>query len=275
MTAAALRRLNPRGFELSRFASLTWTLAISEFKLRFYGSLLGVAWTLVRPFAFFAVIYTVFTQILKVGTDVVNYPAYLLLALTLFMYFGEVTGASVSCLLHRENLLRKMRFPRLVIPLSVALTALLNLAMTLTAAVIFLAIIGIYPTWSWLELIPLVALLTMFALGIGLLLSVLFVRYRDVQPIWDVLSQMLFYASPVLYVATHVEGRYLGLYMCNPLATLLTEMRHAVVDPTAAGAGAALGGNVRLAIPLGIIAATFVLGLYVFRREAPRVAENL
>ena len=103
-----------------RVLSLTWTLAVTDWKLRFYGSVLGYVWTLVRPFAFFGVIYVVFTEIADLGDGVKNYGVYILLSMVLFQFFAEVTnscGRRASST--RENLLRKMRFPRLVIPLSV------------------------------------------------------------------------------------------------------------------------------------------------------------
>ncbi len=156
--------------------------------------------------------------------------------MVLFQFFGEVTNNSVTCLMARENLLRKMRFPRLVIPLAVIITALMNLGMTLVAVMIFALVSGVTPGWGWLELPLLVALLAAFAGGVGMLLSVLYVRYRDVQPIWEVVTQMLFYASPILYVATTVPDKYLDWYLANPLATILTQMRHAVVDPSAPSA---------------------------------------
>jgi len=134
---------------------------------------------------------------------------------------------------------------------------------------------GIYPDWAWLQLPVLVALLTVFALGVGMLLSSLYVRFRDIQPIWEVLAQLTFYASPVLYVATLVPDGYQRIYACNPIAALLSQVRHAVVDPTAPSAARVIGGDVRLLIPLGIIFATFALGYWVFRRESPRIAENL
>jgi ABC-2 type transport system permease protein len=263
------------GSDARRFWNLTWTLAVTDFKLRFYGSILGYVWTLARPFLFFGVIYFVFTQIIGLDEDVRNYGVYILFALVLFQFFGEATGNSVSALVTRENLLRKMRFPRLVIPLAVVLTALFNLGMTLTAVFIFAIAAGVYPTWGWLELPVLVAILTVFATGVGLLLSALFVRYRDVQPIWDVVSQMLFYASPILYVSSMVPESYQQAYLANPLAALLAEMRHAVVDPGARHAWEAIGGAERLLLPGGIIVGVFILGLWVFKREAPRIAENL
>jgi ABC-2 type transport system permease protein len=175
----------------------------------------------------------------------------------------------------RENLLRKMRFPRLVIPLSVVLTSLFNLGMTLIAVVAFAVASGVYPDVGWLELPVIIAIITFFALGVGLLLSALFVRYRDVQPIWEVTTQMLFYATPVLYVSTLVPESYQRPYLANPLAALLTEMRHAVVDPSARHVWDAIGAPERLLIPAAIVLGVFMLGLYVFRREAPRIAENL
>jgi ABC-2 type transport system permease protein len=263
------------GRDARRFWHLTWTLATTDFKLRFYGSALGYAWTLVRPFAFFGVIWFVFSEIVHAGAGVKNYSAYILMSLVLFQFFLGVVTTSLSSLVDRQNLLRKMPFPRLVIPLSATLGGLFDLGMTLIAVFIFMAISGVYPTWSWLELIPLIAILTLFATGLGLLLSVLFVRYRDMKPIWDVVGQMLFYASPVLYVATSVPEEYQRPYLANPIATVLTQMRHAVVDPTARTAAETIGGAPRLLIPAAIVLVVCVLGTWAFVREAPRVAENL
>jgi ABC-2 type transport system permease protein len=276
-TTARIEHQRPAllGTDLRRFWNLTWTLATTDFKLRFYGSVLGYVWTLARPFLYFGVIYFVFTEIVGLDKDVRNYGVYILFALVLFQFFSEATGNCVNSLVMRESMLRKMRFPRLVIPLAVVLTALFNLGMTLVAAFIFALASGVTPTWGWLELPLIVAILTVFATGIGLFLSAMFVRYRDVQPIWDVATQMLFYASPVLYVTTMVPESYQQAYLANPIAGLLAEMRHAVVDPGARHAWEAIGGAERLLVPIGIVVGVCALGLWVFRREAPRIAENL
>jgi ABC-2 type transport system permease protein len=263
------------GSDLRRFANLTWTLAVTDWKLRFYGSALGYVWTLARPFLFFAVIYFVFTEIVGLDKSVENYAVYILFALVIFQFFGEATGNCVNCLVTRENLLRKMRFPRLVIPLSVVLTALMNLTMTLIVAVAFAVVSGAYPAALWLELPLLVAVVAILATGVGLLLSALFVRYRDVQPIWEVATQMLFYASPILYVSTLVPEDYRQVYLMNPLAAVMTQIRHAVIDPGAPTAAAEIGGAAWLLIPAAIVVFLFALGLWVFSREAPRIAENL
>jgi ABC-2 type transport system permease protein len=268
------QRPSALGTDLRRFWNLTWTLAATDFKLRFYGSALGYLWTLARPFLFFGVIYFVFSEIAGLNANVKNYGVYILFALVLFQFFNEATSNCVGCLVARESLLRKMRFPRLVIPLSVVLTAILNLGGTLAAVFIFAIATGVYPTWAWLELPLIIAVVALFATGVGLLLSSLFVRYRDVQPIWDVFSQMLFYTSPVLYVATLVPERYQEAFLVNPLAGLLTEMRAAVVDPSAPHPWD-LAGTAVLVASLAIVAAAVVLGYHVFSREAPRIAENL
>jgi ABC-2 type transport system permease protein len=274
-TATTRHRPLILGRDARRFWHLTLTLATTDFKLRFYGSVLGYAWTLMRPFAFFGVIWFVFSEIVHAGNGTKNYSAYILMSLTLFQFFlGVVTGC-LSSLVDRQNLVRKMPFPRLVIPLSVTLQGLFDLGMTLVAVFIFLLILGVYPGWSWFELIPLVAVLTLFATGLGLLLSVLFVRFRDIKPIWDVVGQMLFYASPILYVATSVPEAYQRPYLANPLATVLTQTRHAIVDPSAPAAAEAIGGAPRLLIPAVIVLLAALVGLWSFAREAPRVAENL
>lgn len=258
-----------------RFWELTWTLAVTDWRLRFYGSALGYLWTLARPFAFFGVIYVVFTEVAKIGNDVKNYGICILFSMVLFQFFGEATNGSVTAVVRRENLLRKMRFPRLAIPLSTVLTALMNLVATLAAVFVFAIASGVYPNWGWLELPVLVALLAVVATGTGLMLSVLFVRYRDVQPIWEVATQILFYASPILYVATMVPADWQRAYLLNPIAAVMTQVRHAVVDPSAPTLSALIGGAGWLLVPLAITGLVLVLGIWMFVRAAPRLAEDL
>ena len=129
----------------------------------------------------------------------------------------------------------------------------MNLGATLVAVIVFAVATGVYPTWGWLELPLLVAAAGACSRpGTGMLLSVLFVRYRDVEPIWDVAIQILFYASPILYVATMVPEDYQRVYMFNPLAAVLTQVRHAVVDPSAPTAAELIGGAGWLLVPVAI-----------------------
>ncbi len=263
------------GDDLRRFVSLTWTLAATEFKLSFFGSALGYLWSLMRPLMLFGVIYIVFSQVIKFGAGVKYYPVYLLASIVLFTYFSETTSGGVKSLVTRENLLRKMRFPRMVIPLSVSLTALFNLGMNMTAVLVFALASGVQPRLSWLQLPLLVLVLAVLSVGLAMLMSALYPRYRDISPIWDVALQILFYASPVLYVLSLVPDKYERAFLVNPIAVVLTQMRHAFLDPSAPSAAAAVGPDVRLLLPLGIVVGLFALGLYVFNRETPRIAENL
>jgi ABC-2 type transport system permease protein len=263
------------GDDLRRFVNLTVTLAVTEFKLRYFGSVLGYVWTLMRPLMLFGVLYLVFTHVVRFGGDVKNYPLYLLTSIVLWTYFAEATSGAVGSLVSRENLLRKIRFPRMVVPLSVVLTSLFNLGMNFLAVLVFALLSGVGPAWSWLEVPFLIAFLVLFATGLGMLLSALFVRYRDIQPIWDVALQLLFYGSPVIYVITALPDSVERELASNPIATVMTQMRHAFIDPTAPNAAEVIGSYARLLIPFGIVAAVFALGLWVFNREAPRIAENL
>jgi ABC-2 type transport system permease protein len=285
---APARRYGPSAIEddARRFVTLTLTLATTDFKLRYFGSALGYVWSLMRPLMMFGVLYVVFTQVFSLGKGVPHYPAYLLTAIILWTFFVETTNNNVQSLLTREGLLRKMRFPRLVIPLSVGLTAFFNLCMNMLAVIVFALANGVYPRWTWLEMPLLILLLAVLALGVGMLLSALYVRYRDVQPIWDVVSQAVFYASPVIYTAAQYKSLK-HIAMINPIGAIFTQMHaswvgggtilvngHAVAYRVH-GAATTIGGAPRLIIPLALIFGVFGLGLWFFNREAPRIAENL
>ena len=274
-SVASYREPSAVGDDLRRFVALTVTLAVTDFKLRFFGSALGYVWTLMKPLLLFGVLYFVFTEVVRFGDEVQHYPVYLLASIVLFTFFSETTGRGVTSLVERENLLRKVRFPRLAIPLAVALHALFNLGLNLIVVFVFVLASGIEPRLSWLELVPLIALLVMLSTGVTMLLSALYVRYRDMQPIWEVALQMLFYASPVIYVVATLPDNIEREAMANPLAAILTQMRHALIDPTAPTAAEAIGGGIRLLIPLLVVVGVFVLGAWVFAREAPRIAEDL
>jgi ABC-2 type transport system permease protein len=262
------------GDDWPRFWHLTLTIAKNEFKLRFFGSVLGYFWQLMRPLLLFGVLYLVFTKILKTGEQVPHWPAVLLGDVVLLTFFSEATSSSVRSVIDREALVRKIQFPRLVIPLSVVLTSLFNLSMNLVVVLIFAFAQGVRPHVSWIEAPLVLAILAMLACGVAMLLSSLFVRFRDIQPIWDVTAQILFYASPIIYTAAQYKG-LIRVAMANPIAAILTQMHHAFVDPHAHDVGTVIGGPIRLLIPLAIIAGVFALGMWFFNREAPRIAENL
>ena len=261
-----------------RFLHLARTLAVTDFKLRFFGSLLGYFWQLARPLMLFGVLYAVFTQFLRLGTDVAHYPIVLLANIVVFTFFAEGTGGAVQSVVAREQLVRKIQFPRMAIPVSVVITASFNFALNMLVVLVFALANGVTPHWTWLELPVLIGILAVLIVGIAMLLSALFVRFRDIQPIWDVSVQALFYATPILYVIdslTDVSEGVKHAMMLNPLAAILTQMRHAVIDQDAPTAAAAAGGTLWLLIPLALVFVVFVAGYRVFNRSAPRIAEYL
>jgi len=271
------------GGDLSRFWALTFTLARTEFKLRFFGSALGYLWTLVRPLLFFGVLWLFFTQVAHVNRDTSRaedfYGVQLLGSIVLFTFFTEATTGSVRCIVDRENLVRKIHFPRMVIPLSVVLLALFNLGLNLIVVAIFALASGVEPMLSWLELPLIVGGLVLFAAGVAMLLSALFVHFRDIQPIWEVVCQILLYASPVIISLQTIRAKLstsmLHLYMLNPLAVVFQQFRHAFVTHATPGVGQALGSWAAILEPVAIVLAVFVAGFLVFDRAAVRIAENL
>jgi ABC-2 type transport system permease protein len=273
------------GSDPKRLWHLTWALAKTEFKLTFFGSALGYLWQLMRPLLLFGVIYGVISAVAKsIGKGVPFFPVSILLGIVMFNFLSEASGGSVTSLVNRENLVRKIEFPRLAVPLSTATTALMNFGLNAIPVVVFLLAAGGSVMWSWLEVPLLVLLLASFMAGLGMILSVGYVYYRDVRPIWEVVLQTTFYASPIFYPITAAEKTFtvLGVSVnlahvmtANPFVALLVQMRHVLIDPRYPSAAEAIGGSAMLLIPIAIWLAVIVLGFLFFDRQAPRVAERL
>ena len=268
-----------------RFWHLTYNIALSEFKLKFFGSALGYVWQVMRPLLLFGVLYVFFVLIFKVdkgkGAAGHFYGAQLLGSIVLFTFFSEAAAGAVRSVVDRENLVRKIQFPRLVIPISVTLLAAFNLALNLIVVMIFSLLAGVRPMLSWLELPLILTMLAVLTTGVAMLLSALFVRFRDIQPIWDVFAQILFYSSPVIIPAETVKEKLAHhqflyhIYTLNPLVTIFQQFRHAMINRATLSAGQVLGSWAALLAPLTIVAAVFVIGFWVFNREAPHIAEDL
>lgn len=278
MSAQATRINGPSAFggDLRRLGYLSWIIGLTEYRLTYFGSVLGYLWSLMRPLMLFGVLYVMFSQVVDFGDDIPNYPVLLLMNIVLFNFFGDATTRSVTSVVERESLIRKMQFPQLVVPLARVLSALLNLGISLVAVFIFLLAYGIQPRVSWLGLAVTVIPLAVLTLCVSMLLSALYVRYRDIAPIWAVVSMVLFYGSPVLYAIDKVPGTYREWLMrLNPVADVLEQTRRWVIDPDAPGAAAAAGGGAWILLPVAIAVAVCVISVWVFQREAPRIAERL
>jgi ABC-2 type transport system permease protein len=259
----------------SRLLVLTHTLAVAEFRLRYLESKLSYLWTIAHPLAFFAILYVVFTNVGRFDRGVENYPIYLLTSVVLWTFFAESTSRAVWCMVRHGAVLRKLRVPHAMIPLSVVLTSFFDLCMNLIAVVCFMLLSGLTPRLSWLQLPLLVGLLAVLATGVALLLAALYVRFRDVNQIWNIGRQALFYSSPIIYVIAAAPANLERVLAALPIAAILTQARHALIDPSAPTAADAVGGTEWLLVPLGIVALTLAAGVWVFRRESPQIAENL
>jgi ABC-2 type transport system permease protein len=258
-----------------RFFNLIWLISSTDFKLTYFGSVLGYLWSLVRPLMFFGVLYLVFAVIVNFGKGIQDFPVLLLMNIVLISFFQEATGSSITSVLTRENLVRKMHFPRLVIPLSTVLTALMNFGLNLLAVFVFMLAYGVEPRLTWLLFGVVLVPLVMLASGFAMLLSALYVRYRDIAPIWGVVNQVLFYACPVFYTVERVNAHHAARwYLFNPIAAVMQQARHWMIGGTA-GTGKWMGGIPWLLVPGGIVVGVCLLGYVVFSRMAPQIAEQL
>ncbi|MBJ7459435.1 MAG: ABC transporter permease [Thermoleophilaceae bacterium] len=263
------------GGSARRFFALTWMIAVTDFKLTYFGSALGYLWSLFRPLMLFGVYFVVFTQIAPLGDDIKNYGGLLLLNIMLYQFFVEATSASIMAVTNRESMVRKMQFPRLVIPLATVTTSLLNLAVNLVAVLILIALSGVPITWTWLLLPVGVLPLIVLTLSISCILSALFVRFRDIMPIWQVFSTALFYASPILYAIETPPEHLRQFIQFNPLTPIIGQLRHWIIDPTAPTGWDSVGGWPVGLIPIGILLLLPPFAIWYFNREAPKVAERL
>jgi ABC-2 type transport system permease protein len=258
-----------------RFLELVSLLAVTDFKKAYFGTALGYLWSIARPLMLFGVLLAVFTQVFRIGSGVPNYPVLLLFNIVLFGFFQESTTAAVTSIVSREGILRKTQFPRLVIPLAVVLTTMFNLGLNLIAVAIFVLAWGVDPTWTWLLFPVVVLLLFVISAAVSMILSALYPRFRDTAIIWSVLSLTLFYGSPVLYPLEAVPATLRHIIVLNPLAPLLELARKWVIDPSAPGLSELAGGTAILIVPVALYVGICALAVWIFRREAPLLAEQL
>jgi ABC-2 type transport system permease protein len=264
------------GGGLGRAWDLLYVIAVNSFKQTYFGTILGYLWTLARPLLLFAVLVTVFTKVFHIA-NVPHYPVFLLMNLVLFGFFQEATGGAVGSVVAQESVVRKTQFPRLVIPLAVVLTALFNLALNLVVVLGFALGFGVTPRWTWLLFPVLLVPLIILTVAMAMILSSLYPRFRDISIIWSVFSTALFYVTPLLYGVSDLAGQHTlrRLIELNPLAPIFELAREWVIQSSAPGPVAAAGGWVPLIAPVAIFVVICVLAVWIFNREAPRIAEQL
>jgi len=252
-------------------------LVITDFKLRYQGSVLGYLWSLLKPLALFTVLYFVFVRFLKFGTDIPHFPIYLLLGIVLWNFFVEVTTGSVSAISGKGDLIRKINFPKYVIILATSVSALINLTFNFAVVILFMIIFGASPSILSLIAIPLLIVeLYFMGLACGFFLSAAQVRFKDIGYIWEVLIQMAFYATPILYPMTKLTLPLQQLSILNPAAQIIQDARYFLVTPVSV-TGASLYPNqlIMRLIPFFIVLFLIIFGGLYFRNRSKNFAEDV
>lgn len=251
-------------------------LVKTDFKLRYQGSVLGYLWSLLRPLFLFVTLYFIFAKFLKVGDTIPHFPQYLLLGIVLWNYFAEVTSGSVTAIVSRSDLIRKLNFPKYVIILAGSFSAFINLLLNFLVLGLFMAFGGVELSWRALLIIPLIAELFIFSIAVAFFLSALFVRFRDVSYIWEVLMQAAFYATPILYPLSLIPAKAAKLLMLNPMAQIIQDARYVLITPQTDTLFDVYAGNRLIwSVPLGISLIIVILASVYFRNRSKYFAEEV
>lgn len=251
-------------------------LVKTDFKLRYQGSVLGYAWSLLRPLFLFVILYIVFGVFLKAKGNIPHYPVYLLLGIVLWNYFAEVTMGSVTAIVGRGDLLRKINFPKYVIILAGSFSAFINLVINFVVIGFFMVITHVALTWSAVIIFPLIVELFVLSIGLAFFLSALYVRFRDVSYIWEVIMQGAFYATPILYPLSLIPHRAAKLLILNPMAQIIQDSRYVMVTTKTQTIYQVYDGDKWIwAIPIGLTMLITVSAAAYFRSRSKYFAEEI
>lgn len=253
-------------------------LVITDFKLRYQGSVLGYLWALLRPLFLFAILYVVLVLILHIGREIEHWGPALLLGIVLWNFFSEVVRQGLKSVVSSGRLIRKINFPKYIIVISTSLSAIINLIINLGVVAIFAAINQVELTWGVL-LIPLFVIeLYIFGLGLAFLLSTINVKFRDIDYIWDVISQALFYGSAIMFPMNRVadiNDQVAQLLLLNPLSQAIQDARFFGVTDQVYSTNSLPNSALFIIAPIMITLVTFAIGAWYFRRRSPHFAEDI
>ncbi len=264
-----------RRFTSASNRSLIRELVISDFKLRYQNSVLGYVWSLLRPLMMFGVLYVVFTKIIRIGGSVPHYPSYLLLGLVLWTFFVEATMAGMNSITGRGDLIRKVSIPKYTIVVSSTLSAFVNFCLNMVVVFIFMFIGGVEIRANILLAPLFIAELVVLCLGTSFLLSALYVRYRDIGHIWEVILQVLFYATPIIYALQIVPANLIKLVSISPLTQIFQDMRSVMITPETLTTKQVFESQLGRIIPVLIVIGVMIVGSWFFRKNSKNFAEQL
>jgi len=264
---------------LRRNLRILHVLAAMDFKLKYSGSALGYVWSVIKPLSLFTMLYIVFAKLFKLGEISAYYPLALLTGIVLYTFFADATTLAMSSIVSRETLVRKMSFPRLIIPTSTTLAAAITFCVNIVVVGVFVAWNQIPPRLNWILIVPLLLQFYVFTLGVSLILATLFVRFRDIGQIWELATQLILYATPVIYPIGFLPPWGRTIAFLSPITQVLQDIRAIVLYPDLASnritATDAFGSSAGRLIPIGITLAIFALGLVLFKRQEPWFAERV
>ncbi len=261
---------------LRREFRLARVLAASRFAGEFGSLRIGRAWGLIRPLATFAILWVIFGRALKVGGSVSDYPLFLLLGIVVWGFFSEATRDGMVSIVEQRSLIRQVAVPIRAIPLAALFTAVITLGLNSVALAVFVVWRGIVPSLDWFLLVPLLAELFLFTYGVALLLGAFFVRFRDLGQVWALVLQAAFYLTPIIYPLGRLPLWAQKLELVFPVTQVLEDIRHIVLANSREGVVTATDafGSFGTFVPLSVALVTFIVGIGVFRREAPRLPEE-
>jgi len=243
-----------------------------EFQSKYRNSMLGAAWTIINPLSMIMVYTVIFSQIMKAklpGVDTTfAYSIYLCAGILTWGLFAEIVGRAQSTFLENANLLKKLSFPRLCLPVIVVMNAGLNFAIIFGLFTIFLVLSGNFPGWPYLALVPTLVILVVFAIGLGITLGILNVFFRDVGQFFGIVLQFWFWLTPIIYPASILPERIQPLMNLNPMARLIEAFQVILVKSQWPN-WYSLWPVIILAIIL------FVVGFRLFRRHAGEMVDEL
>lgn len=253
-------------------------LVKTDFKIRYQGSALGYLWTLLRPLALFTILYIVFVKFLRVGDQIPYFAVYLLVGIVFWNFFVEVTLGSVGAIVAKGDLMRKLSFPRYVIIVAGSFSASINLLINMVVVFLFMLLSHVPLRVNGLLIVFPLMELFVFSLSVGLLLSALFVRFRDINYIWEVALQAGFYATPILYPITLVMAMSITaakVLMLNPMAQIIQDARAFLVTEQTETIATIYGSSWARLIPVTIVLLLAVVSVWYFKKRSPYFAEEV
>lgn len=250
-----------------------------DFKAKYSDAALGYLWSVVKPLAYFGVLWLVFAHLLRTANQTADFTLFLLIGILLFLFFVDAVSVMLPSIVEGGATLRRLAFDPILIPLSASVAVGITFCVNVSAFAVFAAIQRIEPRVEWLLVVPLLLELGLFTIAVGLLLSALYVRFRDVSQVWELVAQLLFFATAIFYPIGILPDWAQKIAFLNPFVQVMQDVRHVLLggasgpyDVSADAVYAGYGGRL---IPIAIVVVVSLAALAFFRREGRYFAERI